>query len=48
MNTNNKYVVDKKKFIREADHLTRPPRMECKTKNSRMNPVRKSKKINSK
>jgi hypothetical protein len=40
MKTNNqKYMVDKKKFLRESDHLTRPPRM-----NRNKNSVRKAKK----
>lgn len=34
---------DKKKFLREQDHLTRPPRLEGKVKNAMMNPVRKPK-----
>jgi len=38
------YVMDKKKLLREMDHLTRPPRMEGRAKNKAMNPVRKSKK----
>ena len=38
------YFVDKKKLLREMDHLTRPPRMEGRAKNKAMNPVRKSKK----
>jgi len=37
-------VVDKKQFIRQHDHLTRPPRLEGKVKNAMMNPVRKPKK----
>lgn len=37
-------MVDKKKFLREMDHLTRPPRLEGKAKNAKMNSVRKSKK----
>ena len=41
---NNKYILDKKKLLREMDHLTRPPRMEGKVKNARMNSVRKNKK----
>ena len=45
---NNKYMVDKKKVIREMDHLTRPPRLNSNTKNTRMNPVRKSKKVGKK
>lgn len=34
---------DKKKFLREQDHLTRPPRLEGKVKNTMMNPIRKLK-----
>ena len=37
-------LTDKKKQIREEIHLTRPPRLESKVKNSRMNPVKKPKK----
>ena len=35
---------DKKKILREKDHLTRPPRLEGKAKNAGLNPVRKKKK----
>jgi hypothetical protein len=35
---------DKKKLIREQDHLTRPPRLEGKVKEAMMQPVRKPKK----
>ena len=35
---------DKKKRLREVDHLTRPPRLEGKAKNAGMNPVHKPKK----
>jgi hypothetical protein len=35
--------MDKKKVLREQDHLTRPPRLEGKAKNAAMNPVRKKK-----
>ena len=42
---NQQYIVDKKKVLREMDHLTRPPRLESRTKNARTNPVRKNKKI---
>ena len=46
MNNNNKqYIVDKKKVLREMDHLTRPPRLEGKNKNFNTNPIRKAKKI---
>jgi len=44
----NKYMIDKKKFLRENDHLTRPPRLECRAKNIKMNPVRKNKKTGKK
>jgi hypothetical protein len=36
--------MDKKRLLREADHLTRPPRLEGRNKNAKMNPVRKRKK----
>jgi len=36
---------DKKRRLREVDHLTRPPRLEGKAKNAGMNPVRKQKKV---
>ena len=36
--------LDKKKLLRELDHLTRPPRLEGKVKNAMMNPIRKPKK----
>ena len=32
---------DKKRRLREADWLTRPPRLEGAVKNARTNPVRK-------
>jgi len=35
---------DKKKVLRQVDHLTTPPRMEGKAKNAGLNPVRKTKK----
>lgn len=35
--------VNKKKLLRETDHLTRPPRLEGKAKNAGMNPIRKRK-----
>jgi len=38
--------IDKKKLLREAGHLTRPPRLEGKTKNAKMNPKRKKRKEN--
>ena len=37
--------MDKKKMLREIDHLTRPPRLEGKAKNAGLNPIRKKKKI---
>ncbi|MCK9352188.1 MAG: hypothetical protein WCT49_03110 [Candidatus Paceibacterota bacterium] len=36
--------IDKKRLLRESDHLTRPPRLEGKVKNAMMNPVKKKKK----
>ncbi|MFA5742751.1 MAG: hypothetical protein WCX77_03040 [Candidatus Paceibacterota bacterium] len=36
--------IDKKRFLRESNHLTRPPRMEGKAKNEGMNPIQKKKK----
>ena len=36
-------VRDKKKILQESGHLTRPPRLEGKTKNAMMNPKRKQK-----
>ena len=34
MNKNNQqYIVDKKKVLRQMDHLTRPPRLENRAKN---------------
>ena len=41
-------IVDKKSLLREADHLTRPPRLEGAVKNKMMNPIRKKKKAKSK
>ena len=35
--------TDKKKFIRQSDHLTTPPRMEGRSKNAKMNQVKKPK-----
>lgn len=35
--------INKKKLLRETDHLTRPPRLEGKAKNAGMNPIRKKK-----
>jgi len=35
--------MDKKKLLRQEDHLTRPPRLEGKAKNVAMNPIRKKK-----
>ncbi|MBI5003998.1 hypothetical protein HZC00_02815 [Candidatus Kaiserbacteria bacterium] len=37
--------TDKKKTLRQTDHLTTPPRLEGKAKNAGMNPVRKKKKM---
>lgn len=36
--------INKKKLLRETDHLTRPPRLEGKAKNAGINPSRKEKK----
>ncbi|HEX9608714.1 MAG TPA: hypothetical protein VGA06_00675 [Candidatus Paceibacterota bacterium] len=36
--------LDKKKELREKTHLTRPPRLEGKTKNAQMYSKRKEKK----
>lgn len=36
--------IDKKKRLRKTNHLTRPPRLEGKVKNAKMNPVRKTRK----
>lgn len=38
--------IDKKKLLREQDHLTVPPRLEGVVKNAKMNPIRKKKKTN--
>lgn len=40
-NTNN--TLDKKKLLREQDHLTRPPRLEGAVKEKMMQPIRKKK-----
>ena len=37
-------IIDKKRLLRQADYLTRPPRLEGAAKNKMMNPVRKKKK----
>ncbi|MDD5721123.1 MAG: hypothetical protein PHT16_01595 [Candidatus Pacebacteria bacterium] len=34
-------LIDKKKFLRESNHLTRPPRLEGVVKNAKMNPIKK-------
>lgn len=39
----NKGNVDKKKLLRETDHLTRPPRLEGAAKEAKMQPVKKEK-----
>jgi len=44
MGNNNKR--DKKKFLRQMDRLTVPPRLEGVVKNAKMNPVRKKKLTN--
>ena len=38
-------LPDKKKLLREQDHLTRPPRLEAESKNAKMNPERKPKTV---
>ncbi len=43
MKKNNLQIQDKKRHLRSTNHLTRPPRLEGKVKNARMNPVRKLK-----
>jgi len=35
--------LDKKRLLREHDHLTRPPRLEGKVKEAMMQPVKKPK-----
>lgn len=35
--------IDKKRLIREKDHMTTPPRMEGKAKNAGMRPIKKQK-----
>jgi len=37
-------VIDKKKLLREQDHLTRPPRLEGVVKEAMMQPIRKKRK----
>ena len=32
-NQKGEYMIDKKKILRQMDHLTRPPRLENRTKN---------------
>ncbi|MBI2030664.1 hypothetical protein HYT05_03510 [Candidatus Kaiserbacteria bacterium] len=39
-----KQITDRKKVLRQTDHLTTPPRLEGKAKNAGMNTVRKKKK----
>lgn len=39
-----KQITDKKKVLRQTDHLTTPPRLEGKAKNAGLDPVRKKKK----
>lgn len=45
---NNQQPQDKKKRLRELNYLTRPPRLEGKIKNAKMNPRRKLKKADGK
>ena len=40
-------TIDKKRLLREQDHLTRPPRLEGTVKEAMMQPVRKKKHISS-
>lgn len=40
---NKRGPIDKKKLLREADHLTRPPRLEGKVKNAMMYSKKKKK-----
>ncbi len=40
----NERIVDKKRLLREQDHLTRPPRLEGGVKEAMMQPIRKKKK----
>ena len=40
--------MDKKRVLRQTDHLTRPPRLEGKIKEAMMQPMRKSKRKTSK
>ena len=44
MDKNDKTPVDKKRLLRQEDHLTLPPRLEGVVKNAKMNPVKKEKK----
>jgi hypothetical protein len=41
----NEHIIDKKRLLREQDHLTRPPRLEGAVKEAMMQPVRKKKKL---
>lgn len=34
--------INKKKLLREVDHLTTPPRLEGNVKNAKMNPIKKT------
>jgi len=36
--------INKKKLLRQTNHLTTPPRMEGKVKNAQMNPIKKKRK----
>jgi hypothetical protein len=40
-----KIILDKKRLLREQDHLTRSPRLEGAVKEAMMQTVRKKKKI---
>lgn len=41
-------ISDKKKLLREQDHLTRPPRLEGVVKEKMMQPVRRKKRLKNK
>lgn len=41
---NNENLLDKKKMLRQADHFTRPPRLEGAVKEAMMQPIRKKRK----
>lgn len=37
---------DRKKLLREQDHLTRPPRLEGVVKEAKMQPIKKTSRMN--